>query len=114
MPGTVGGIALTLNAKEIEGRPPLPRFYMEGGKPVALQISAAAKPAIKSIPLYEPGIPEGGDSADIRGRASWSNGYWTLELNRALRTPSKRDVQLDQHEKSHTFGLAVWLSLIHI
>jgi hypothetical protein len=108
MPGTVGGIPLTLNAEETKGRPPRPRFYMEGGKPVPLQLSTAAKPPNKSIPLYEPGIPEGGDSADIRGRASWSNGYWTLELRRALRTPSKRDVQLDQPEKSHSFGLAVW------
>ena len=108
MPGTVGGIPLTLNAKQTEGRPPRPRFYMEGGTSIPLQLSAGAKPPKKSIPLYEPGIPEGGDSADIRGRASWSNGYWTLELRRALRTPSKRDVQLDQPEKSHSFGLAVW------
>jgi hypothetical protein len=108
MPQTVGGISLTLNAKETEGKPPRPRFYMEGGKQVPLQFPISGKPAKKSFPLYESGSPEGGDSADIRGHASWSNGYWTLELSRALRTPSKRDVRLDLPEKSHSFGLAVW------
>jgi hypothetical protein len=81
---------------------------MEGGHQVPLQLSNIGNPANKSFPLYESGIPEGGDSADIRGHASWSNGYWTLELSRALRTPSKRDVRLDLPEKSHSFGLAVW------
>jgi hypothetical protein len=108
MPGTVGGIPLTLNAKETEGKPPQPRFYMEGGKQVPPQLSNSDKPAKKNIPLYESGFPEGGDSADIRGSASWSDGYWTLELSRALRTPYKRDVRLDLPEKNHSFGLAVW------
>ena len=70
---------------------------IEGGKPVK-----------KSFSLYESGFPEGGDSADVRGSASWSDGYWTLELSRALRTPSRRDVRLDQPQKSYSFGLAVW------
>jgi hypothetical protein len=108
MPETVGGISLTLNAKEAEGKPPHPRFYMDGGKQVPLQLSNNGKPAKKNFPLYESGLPEGGDSADISGSASWSDGYWTLELSRALRTPSKRDVRLDQPEISHSFGLAVW------
>jgi hypothetical protein len=107
-PGSVGGIPLTLNAKETEGKPPRPRFYMEEGKQVPLQLSNSGKPAQKILPLYGSGIPEGGDSADIRGSASWSDGYWTLELSRALRTPSKRDVRLDLPEKSYSFGLAVW------
>jgi Ethylbenzene dehydrogenase/Cytochrome c554 and c-prime len=107
-PGTVGGVPLTLNAKETDGKPPLPRFYMEEGKAVPLQLDDRVQPAQKILPLYECGIPEGGDSADIRGRASWSDGYWTLELKRALRTPYKRDVRLDQPDKSYSFGLAVW------
>ena len=108
MPGTVGGIPLSLNAKETAGKPPYPRFYIKGGKPLPLQLSDSDQPPEKSLPLYEPGIPEGGDSANISGRASWSDGYWTLELGRALRTPSKLDVQLDPSEKSYSFGLAVW------
>jgi hypothetical protein len=81
---------------------------MEGGKQVPLQLSDSGQPAKKSFPLYESGSPEGGDSADIKGSASWSDGYWTLELSRALRTSSKRDVRLDLSEKSYSFGLAVW------
>jgi hypothetical protein len=108
MPYTVGGIPLTLNAKEIKGKPPIPGFYIEGGRQVPLQASDSGIPTGKSIPLYEAGVPEDGDSADIKGSASWSDGYWTLELSRALRTPSKRDVRLDQPEKIYTFGLAVW------
>jgi len=107
-PGTVGGVPLTLNAKEIAGKPPHPQFYIKKGKPVPLQLTDSDQPPEKSLPLYEPGIPEEGDSANISGRASWSDGYWTLELGRALRTPSKLDVQLDPSEKSYSFGLAVW------
>jgi len=108
MPYTVGGLPLTLNAIEAEGKPPVPQFYVEGGKQVPLQYSASGQPVKNNFPLYESGIPEGGDSADIHGGASWSDGYWTLELGRALRTPYERDVRLDLAEKSYTFGLAVW------
>jgi hypothetical protein len=108
MPETVGGIPLILNAEETEGKSPQPRFYMEGGKQVPIQLSAGGKPVKKSFSLYESGFPEGGDSADVRGSASWSDGYWTLELSRALRTPYKWDVRLDLPEKSYSFGLAVW------
>ena len=104
----MGGIPLTFNTKETEGRPPQPPFYVEEGKQVPLQLSNSGKPAKKSFSLYESGFPEGGDSANIRGSASWSDGYWTFELSRALRTPYKRDVRLDLPEKSYSSGLAVW------
>jgi len=108
MPETVGGIPLTLNVKETAGKPPHPRFYLKGANPVPLQLSDSSQLPQKSLPLYEPGIPEGGDSANISGRASWSDGHWTLELGRALQTSSKKDVQLNPSEKSYSFGLAVW------
>jgi hypothetical protein len=108
MPGTVGGVPLTLNVQETEGKPPEPRFYMEGGKQEPLPPSNGGEPPQKSIPLYATGIPEVGDSADISGSAVWSDGYWTLELKRALRTPYERDVRLDLTANSYTFGLAVW------
>jgi len=108
MPDTMGGIPLILNAKETEGEPPQPRFYMEGNKQVPLQLSDNGKPTKNILPLYETGFPEGGDSADIRGSASWSDGYWTLELRRALQTPHKRDVRFDPPEKIYSFGLAAW------
>jgi hypothetical protein len=108
VPQTMGGIPLTLNVEETEGILPRPRFYMEGGKRVPLQFSEDGKPAAESAPLYETGRPEEGDSANISGRASWTDGYWTLELKRTLRTSSGRDVQLDSPEKNYSFGLAVW------
>jgi hypothetical protein len=104
----VGGIPLILNAKKRKGKPSLPQFYLEGGQRVPLQLSDRNAVKDKFLPLYEPGAPEGGDSADIRGRASWSDGYWTLELRRPLRTSHKRDVQLDPSTKNYSFGLAVW------
>jgi hypothetical protein len=108
MPETVGGIPLTLNVKETAGKPPQPRFYLKEGNPVPLQLSDRSQLPEISLPLYKPGIPESGDSANISGRASWSDGYWTLELGRALQTSSKKDVQLNPYEKSYSFGLAVW------
>jgi hypothetical protein len=73
-----------------------------------LQGSNNGEPAGKILFLYETGTPEGGDSADIQGKAFWFDGYWTLELSRSLRTPSKRDVQFDPSQKNTPFGLAVW------
>jgi hypothetical protein len=108
IPETVGGIPLILNAKKTEGKPSLPQFYLEGGQRVPLQQATGGGSKDKFLPLYETGTPEGGDSADIRGRASWSDGYWTLELSRPLRTSHKRDVQLDPSTKNYSFGLAVW------
>jgi hypothetical protein len=107
VPQTVGGIPLILNAAGTEKGPVRPEFYMEGGERVTLPAGAESPPATV-LPLYETGPPEGGDSADIRGRASWSGGIWTLELSRALQTPSGRDVQLQPPGKNETFGLAVW------
>ena len=108
MPETVGGVALILNAEEKDGEPPIPRFRIERGRRIPLQLSDSGEPGEKVLPLYETGDPEGGDSADIRGGATWSDGYWSLELSRPLQTSNKRDVKLDPSEKSYSFGLAVW------
>jgi hypothetical protein len=108
VPQNMGGIPLILNVEETEGMPPHPRFYMEGSKRVPLQFSEGGKPAPESASLYGTGRPEEGDSANIKGRATWSDGYWTLEFKRALRTSSGRDVQLDPPGKNYSFGLAVW------
>ena len=107
MPETMGGIPLILNAQEQEGKPPLPKFHMEGGQRVPLQLSNSREP-VKILPLYESGPPEGAGSADISGRAIWSDGYWILEFSRALQTSDKRDVRLDPSKKSYSFGLALW------
>ncbi len=108
MPETVGGIPLFLNVKETEGKQTVPRFQMVEGQRLPFQSSESGEPVKKVLPLYLLGPPEEGSSADISGRASWSDGFWVLELSRALKTNDKRDVQLDPSENNYSFGLAVW------
>ena len=108
MPEIVGGIPLILNTGETEGEPLVPGFHLVRGQRVPLKLSDRSQPGEKTLPLYHAGTPEMGDSADIRGGSSWSEGIWSLELSRPLQTPSTRDVKLDPVKKSHTFGLAVW------
>jgi hypothetical protein len=108
MPETIGGIPLVLNARETKEKLLLPKFHLEGGKRVPLQLSDGTEPIRKTLPLYEFGLPEGGDSADISGQAIWAEGYWVLELSRALLTSDKLDVQFDPSKKNYPFGLAIW------
>jgi len=104
----LGGVPLILNAEETEGKPPVPRFYLQAGQRLPLPPGGGKELKEKFIPLYLPGPPETGDSADIRGKASWADGYWTLELGRSLQTSHERDVQFDPAAKEYSFGLAVW------
>jgi hypothetical protein len=58
-----------------------------------------------------PGIiisPFAGDRGDISARANWSNGVWTLEISRKLKTGSQYDVQFDDLSKEYAFGVAVF------
>ena len=52
--------------------------------------------------------PFTGDRGDISARAVWSNGMWTLEFSRKLKTGSKYDVQFDDLSKEYSFGVAVF------
>jgi hypothetical protein len=108
MPETVGGVPLFLNAKKTGGKQTVPRFQMVEGQRIPSQSSDGGEPVKKVLPLYLSGPPEGGSSADISGGASWSDGFWVLELSRALKTNDKRDAQLDPSEKNYSIGLAVW------
>jgi len=49
-----------------------------------------------------------GDRGDISAKASWSNGVWTLEFTRKLKTGSQYDVQFDDLSKQYAFGVAVF------
>lgn len=49
-----------------------------------------------------------GDRGDISARANWSNGMWTLEMSRKLKTGSRYDVQFDDLSKEYAFGVAVF------
>ncbi|MDP2643317.1 MAG: ethylbenzene dehydrogenase-related protein [Desulfobacterales bacterium] len=106
IPETVGAVPMTLNVEEMPEKGAVPRLHPEE-RPRAPR-PPGGESGQKELPLYETGIAEQGDSADILGKALWVDGYWTLEVKRALKTASKRDVQLDPAEKSYSFGLAVW------
>ena len=49
-----------------------------------------------------------GDRGDISAKSSWSNGVWTLEFSRKLKTGSQYDVQFDDLNKQYAFGVAVF------
>ena len=52
--------------------------------------------------------PFAGDRGDISAKSSWSNGVWTLEFSRKLKTGSQYDVQFDDLNKQYAFGVAVF------
>ncbi len=49
-----------------------------------------------------------GDRADIKGKAIYSDGKWTLEYGRKLVTGSQYDVQFSDLKKEYSFGTAVF------
>ncbi len=52
--------------------------------------------------------PFAGDRGDISARSNWSNGVWTLEFSRKLKTGGQSDVQFDDLNKQYAFGVAVF------
>ncbi len=52
--------------------------------------------------------PPTGDRADIKGKAVYKDGMWTLEYGRKLNTGSKYDVQFTDLKKEYSFGTAVF------
>ena len=52
--------------------------------------------------------PFTGDRGEISAKSSWSNGVWTLESSRKLKTGSQYDVQFDDLSKQYAFGVAVF------
>lgn len=65
---------------------------------------AALNGNIPQLILQEPS----GDQADVRAAANWYDGYWTVELKRALVTGSDYDVQFDDLSKGYHFGVTLW------
>jgi hypothetical protein len=49
-----------------------------------------------------------GDRGDISAKSSWSNGVWSLEFSRKLKTGGQYDVQFDDLSKTYAFGVAVF------
>jgi hypothetical protein len=52
--------------------------------------------------------PPTGDRADIKGKAVYSSGKWTLEYGRKLTTGSQYDVQFSDLTKEYLFGTAIF------
>lgn len=52
--------------------------------------------------------PPTGDRADIKGKAVYSGGKWTLEYGRKLTTGSQYDVQFSDLTKEYLFGTAIF------
>jgi len=107
LPDVLGAVPLALNVQQPQGNVPGPAFRVRNGSRVPVDSMELAG-FNESVPLYVGGQPEQGDAADIRGVASWAEGWWTLEISRPLRTSSPRDVQLDPAQNTASFGLALW------
>ena len=52
--------------------------------------------------------PFAGDRGDLKAKAVWANGQWTLELSRPLVTGSKFDVQFDNLKSAYVFAPAIF------
>lgn len=49
-----------------------------------------------------------GSQADVRVAANWTDGVWTLELERKLKTGYADDVQFSDLAKDYYFGISLW------
>lgn len=52
--------------------------------------------------------PPTGDRADIKGKAVYKDGKWTMEYGRKLTTGSQYDVQFSDMSKEYAFGTAIF------
>lgn len=52
--------------------------------------------------------PPTGDRADIKAKAVYADGKWTMEYGRKLITGSKYDVQFSDMKKEYSFGTAIF------
>ncbi len=52
--------------------------------------------------------PPEGDRADIKGKAVYADGKWTMEYGRKLTTGSQYDVQFSDMKKEYSFGTAIF------
>jgi len=84
-------------AKEHKARDGKPLWISraeDAGKTVEGKVPAPKEFRGDRVSQYVNSIPEG-SAADVRAKGSWSNGEWTLELGRALRTGHDDDTPFD-------------------
>jgi hypothetical protein len=75
----------------------------DAGETVEKTQPAPASRAGDRVPQYLPGTPSG-SAADVKAKGSWSDGWWTLELERRLDTSHPDDVAFDL---KRTYKMAV-------
>lgn len=94
----------------------LPQFAAKGNKPAPPYWIFDKDKEPFDDTKYKPGnevagiiiAPFVGDRGDIKSKAVWSKGVWTLEFSRKLKTVSPNDVQFDDMGKAYAFGVAVF------
>lgn len=67
----------------------------DSGATVEKKLAAPMEFKGDKVPQYAPGAPTD-SAADVRAKAAWANGYWTLETSRKLNTGHKDDVVFDE------------------
>jgi hypothetical protein len=75
----------------------------DAGDTVEKKQPAPTSRAADKVPQYLPGTPTG-SAADVHGKGAWSNGWWTLELERKLDTGHPDDTVFDL---KRTYKMAV-------
>jgi hypothetical protein len=66
----------------------------DAGDTVEKKQAAPKEKTTDRVPQYLPGMPSG-SAADVRAKGAWSDGWWTLELERKLDTGHKDDTAFD-------------------
>lgn len=75
----------------------------DAGDTVEVQQAAPTEYKGDRVPRYLPGTPTG-SAADVRAKGDWTNGKWTLELTRLLKSERPDDTSFDP---SRTYRMAV-------
>jgi hypothetical protein len=96
-------------AKQYDARDGKPLWIArpeDSGDTVEVKQPAPATFAADKVPQYVPGTPRG-STADVPAKARWSDGRWTLEIERALDTGQADDTRFDL-ARSYRMALAVF------
>lgn len=93
-----------------------PAFALPGNRPAPPYWILDSQKTPIDLSRYRPGAevpgivvaPFAGDRGDIRSRAVYADGMWTLEWGRQLSTGSSYDIQFTDLDKAYLFGVAVF------
>lgn len=75
-------------------------------KPFTADMVAAMKEgdSLPGLIVY----PQNKDAGDVKAKAKWANGKWTLEIQRPLKTDSKYDIQFSDFSKTYFFAMSAF------